>query len=58
MEIKDQNSLIQAIGFNLGNLANDYKIEDKINIAGTLEINNYNGRETIQINIRDVMKSL
>ena len=58
MEIKDQNSLIQAIGFNLGNLANDYKIEDKINIAGTLEINNYNGRENIQINIRDVMKSL
>lgn len=58
MEIKDQNSSIQAIGFNLGNLANDYKIEDKINIAGTLEINNYNGRETIQINIRDVMKSL
>lgn len=58
MEIKDQNSSIQAIGFNLGNLANDYKIEDKINIAGTLEINNYNGRENIQINIRDVMKSL
>ena len=58
LEVKDDNTRYSAIGFNLGNLANEYKIGDRINIAGFLEINSFNGMDSIQINIKDIMKSI
>ena len=58
LDMKEENTRFSAIGFNLGNLANDYKIGDKVNIAGFLEINSFNGMESIQINIKDIMKSI
>ena len=33
-------------------------IGDRIDVVGTLEINAYNGREMVQINVKDIMKSL
>ena len=45
-------------GFNIGYLADEYRIGDKIDIAGVLEINSFNGENNIQINIKDVMKSI
>lgn len=56
--LKDGNDTIDAIGFNLGDLTNEYLIGDKIDIAGTLEINTFNGQESIQINLKDIMKSI
>ena len=56
--LKDENEIINAIGFNLGELTNEYLIGDKIDIVGTLEINSYNGQEDIQINMKDIMKSV
>ena len=58
LDVKEENTRFSAIGFNLGNLANDYKIGDKVNIAGFLEINSFNGMDSIQINIKDIMKSI
>lgn len=58
MTLKEENTIINAIGFNLGNLANDYRIGDKIDVVGTLEINSFNGVDSLQINIKDVMKSI
>ena len=58
MTLKDNNSLINAIGFNMGNLVDEYLIGDKVDVIGTLEINSYNGTETIQINLKDIMKSI
>ena len=58
MTLKDGNSIINSIGFNLGYLANEYKIGDKIDVVGTLEINSFNGVDSMQINIKDVMKSI
>ena len=58
LDVKEENTRFSAIGFNLGNLANDYKIGDKVNIAGFLEINSFNGMDNIQINIKDIMKSI
>ena len=58
MTLKDGNTVINAIGFNLGDLANEYKIGDKINVAGNLEINTFNGVDSLQINIKDTMKSI
>ena len=58
MTLKDGNSVINAIGFNLGYLADEYKIGDKIDVVGTLEINSFNGVDSLQINLKDVMKSI
>ncbi len=54
----DNNNIITAIGFNMGNKAAEFLIGDKVDIVGTLEINSFNGIESIQFNLRDIMKSL
>ncbi len=58
LTLKDNNTIINSIGFNLGYLAEEYRIGDKIDVVGVLEINSFNGVESLQINIRDVMRSL
>ncbi len=58
LSLKDENQRIDAIGFNMGNLADEYLIGDKIDVVGTLEINSFNGKEQIQINLKDIMKSI
>lgn len=57
LSLKDDNYWIDSIGFNLGHLSEEYRIGDKVDIVGTLEINQYNGRESIQINMKDIRKS-
>lgn len=57
LTMQDNHFYIDAIGFNLGNLAEEYQIGDKIDVVGTLEINQFNGRENVQMNIRDIRKS-
>ena len=58
LTLKEDNRIINAIGFNMGTLAEEYKIGDKIDVAGVLEINTFNGVDNLQINIKDVMKSI
>ena len=58
LTLKDNKNMVNAIGFNLGELSNEYKIGDKVDVVGNLEINSFNGVDNIQINIKDVMKSL
>ncbi|MCI9286421.1 MAG: single-stranded-DNA-specific exonuclease RecJ [Clostridia bacterium] len=58
LTLKDDNIIIDAIGFNMGNLVNEYLIGDKVDIVGVLEVNNFNGMENIQINLKDIMKSI
>ena len=55
--MKDENTLVDAIGFNIGHLSKEYMIGDKIDIVGMLEVNSFNGRDSVQVNIKDVMKS-
>lgn len=54
----NNNTFINAIGFNLGYLVNEFIIGDKIDLAGNIEINSFNGTDSIQINIKDVMKAI
>ena len=54
----ENNSIINAIGFNLGYRAEEFLIGDKVDIVGTLEINSFNGFETVQFNLKDIMKSI
>ena len=58
LTLKDNNNIINAIGFNIGHLADEYRIGDKIDVAGVLEINTFNGVDNLQINIKDIMKSI
>jgi single-stranded-DNA-specific exonuclease len=55
---QDNKNLINAMGFNLGELTNDYRIGDKVDVVGSLEINKFNGEESIQILLKDMMKSI
>lgn len=57
LTLKDSGTIINAIGFNLGNLVDEYLIGDKIDILGVLEVNTFNGKTTVQINVKDIMKS-
>ena len=57
LTLRDINYRINAIGFNLGYLVDEYRIGDKIDLVGTIEINSFNGIESIQLNIKDIMKS-
>ncbi|MBR3696899.1 MAG: single-stranded-DNA-specific exonuclease RecJ [Clostridia bacterium] len=57
LTLKDGNSIINAIGFNMGNLSNEYLLGTKVDVVGTLELNSYSGIDTIQINLKDIRKS-
>ena len=54
----DKNTLIDAIGFNLGELSKQYVIGDKVDVIGNLEFNSFNGVEKLQINLKDMMKTV
>lgn len=54
----DKNTIIDAIGFNLGELSKEYIIGDKVDVIGNIEINNFNGNEKLQINLKDMMKTV
>ena len=58
LTLQDDNTIIDAIGFNLGELANQYQLGDKIDVVGNLEINNFNNIESVQINLKDLRKSI
>lgn len=59
LTLKTENgNIITAMGFNMGNRAEEFLIGDKVDIVGTLEINSFNGRDSIQFNLKDIMKSL
>ncbi len=58
LKLKDENLTIDAIGFHLGEYAENYKLGDKVDIVGNLEINSYNGTQNVQMNLKDMSKSL
>ena len=57
LTLRDENFVINAIGFELGYLAEEYRIGDRIDVVGTLEVNSFNGFSSIQINMKDIRKS-
>lgn len=57
LALKDDNFIIDVIGFNLGHLADEYIIGDKVDIVGNLEINEFNGVRKIQVNLKDIRRS-
>ncbi len=57
LTLQDGTNLINAIGFNLGNYANEFLLGDKVDIIGMIEINVFNNIKNIQINLKDMRKS-
>lgn len=57
MTLQQDSYMLDAIGFNMGNIAQQYLIGDKIDIVGSLELNQFGGIEQVQINIKDMRKS-
>ena len=55
---QDNRNIINAMGFNQGYLTEEYRIGDKVDVVGTLEINKFNGEENMQILLKDMMKSI
>lgn len=59
VSLKSKNNIyINAIGFNLGEFANEFRIGDNVDLIGNLEINSFNGMDSIQINLKDMKKSV
>lgn len=54
----NNNTYVDAIGFNLGYMVEEYRIGDRVDVVGNLEINSFNGVDSIQINLKDLMKTI
>jgi len=58
LTLKDDHFYMDAMGFNMGHYAEEYRIGDKIDVVGTLEMNTYNGNQSIQIHLKDIRASV
>lgn len=57
ISLKDDKYMVDAIGFNMGNLTENYLLDDRVDVVGSLEINSFNGNESVQIFLKDIRKS-
>lgn len=57
LTLKEDGFMIDAIGFNMGALSEEFLIDDKIDVVGNLDINFFNGNESVQIIVKDIRKS-
>ena len=57
LSLKDENFMVDAIGFNMGELSEKYLLDDRVDIVGSLDINSYGGNESVQIVLKDIRKS-
>ena len=58
LTLKDDSLILQAIGFNMGHLVSDYQLGNKVDVVVSLEINEFNGEKTVQLNIKDIRRSV
>ena len=54
LRLSDHNLNIEAIGFNMGELAEVYETGDVIDAIFSMEVNSWNGSERLQLNIKDI----
>lgn len=54
MLLQKDGAIIEAIGFNMGGLNGIFNVYDTIDVAGTLDINNFRGERKIQIILKDI----
>lgn len=54
--LKDNNFCIDAIGFSLGNRRDELKLGDKIDVVGTINVNEFGRDRALQIILKDFKK--
>lgn len=54
--LKDGNFAIDAIGFSLGNRRDEVKLGDRIDVVGSININDFSKEKTVQIILKDFKK--
>ena len=57
LNIKDGNYIFGAIAFNMGDKKDSIHMGDKVDILSYLELNTYNGIESVQLNVKDIKKT-
>ena len=57
LKLGQDSYIIDAIGFGIGELAENYLIGDKLDVIGRLEINKFNETEQVQLVIKDIRRS-
>ena len=58
LNVKEDHRIFSAIAFNMGERKNAIRMGEKADILCALEINSYNGIDMIQLNIKDIKKSI
>lgn len=58
LNLQDEGNAIDAIGFNLGKFAEEYQIDDKVDVVGNIGINTFNNVSKIQIVLKDMRKAV
>ena len=58
LTLQSNNTYIDAIGFNLGYLAEEFIIGDRVDVVGSIEMNSFGGVESVQINLKDIIKTI
>ncbi len=54
IKFKDDGLVIDAIGFNMGEVTKDYNISEKVDVIGYLEINSWNMKDKVQLNLKSI----
>jgi single-stranded-DNA-specific exonuclease len=54
----ESDVVLQAIGFDLADKADDTAAGIPFDIVYTLEVNSWNGKQSLQLNIRDIRPSI
>ncbi len=56
IRLTDGNSAFNAVGFGMGDYADDIKAGDTLSIAFTMNVNVYQGTENLQLVLKDIKK--
>ena len=58
LTLKEDSNIFDAIAFNMDNKKYSIKQGDKVDVLHSLEINTFNGIQKVQLNVKDIKKSL
>ena len=58
LNVKDEHRIFSAIAFNMGEKKNSIRMGDKADILCGIELNSYNGIDMVQLNIKDIKRSV
>jgi len=54
LSLKKEDTIVDAIGFNMGDYVKDFIAGDIVDVACSMEVNSYNGNNKVQLVIKDI----